>query len=105
MKKQNNILKEWEQKTQELTDYFVDKYFDCPTDYYWIASEIGGVLCVNDYFFNMGDIVDFIRYNYSEKDLFEFYDKKLEADMKDLPFVNIKNWRELNAKEIISKIQ
>ena len=96
--KQNKILQNWEKATQEITDYFLEKYFnekDYKPDWYWIGDEIGYVIDVNQFFFSLEDIVNFVRYNYSKKDMFDYYDLRLEAQIKEKPFANIENWRKL----------
>ena len=47
------LLKNWEEATEALTFEFILKYFDEGADTYWIGDEIGGVLFVNDWFFNL----------------------------------------------------
>lgn len=88
-------LQRWTNETKELGDLFVAHYFGRDAESWWVAEEIGGVLFVNDYFFNLHDIVDFIRYRYSNNKMFEYYDYQLKCtEDKKLP-VNIKNYRHL----------
>ena len=93
-------LQMWEEATESLKNLFVDKYFGKDaSDVDWVAQDIGGVLYVNDYFFDLSDIVDFIKYNYSPKKMFEYYDQRLQHQMKNIdtgtPFINIKSWKKL----------
>jgi hypothetical protein len=76
------ILGAYELACDELAQYFVTKYFGKDVEYYWIGDERGGCIEVSDRFFSMSDIHDFIRYKYSAKMLFAYYDKKMDADMK-----------------------
>lgn len=97
-------LQMWEEATESLKDVFVDKYFGGDvSDVYWIADDIGGCLAVNDYFFNLSDIVDFIKYGYSKNKMFAYYDERLNHQMKnedkDIPFINIKNYIRLKNKK------
>ena len=92
------ILRNWEKATQELINYFLKKYFtekDYEPDWYWIADEIGGTLFVNDYFFNLEDIVQFLRYEYTAKDMFAYYDYALDNAKKNKILINIQNWKKL----------
>ena len=89
---EKKLLKDLEMAIQDLTDVFVKKHFGDDADYYWIADDIGGVLQVNDYFFNLEHIMDFTRYSYTSKQLFEYYDYTLNGDEFH---TNIKNWRKL----------
>jgi len=79
---------------QILADHFVHRYFGKDvSDMWWIGDEVGGVLAVNDYFFDMEIMEQFLRYRYSKKLMFEYYEAKLEADTKGETIANIKNWR------------
>jgi hypothetical protein len=92
--KEGNILNQWEFCTNRLTDYFVKRYFGKNAEYYFIGNEIGGTIDVCDRFFSLDDMVAFIRYKYTAKQMFEYYDYKLkiDSDKKGYP-INIKNWK------------
>lgn len=105
MTQAEQIINCWETETEYLAKYFASRYFGKFVDAWWVASEIGGVYCVGDYFFNLEDMVDFIRYKYSSKDMFAYYDYKLafeekqylanpKLSKKESP-INIKNWKKL----------
>lgn len=77
-------LKNWEKETNKLKDIFVKKYFgDSANDVYWIGDEIGFILCVNDYFFDLQRIGEAIKYNASVKRFFEYHNKELELAIKN----------------------
>jgi hypothetical protein len=79
---------------QVLADHFVNHYFGKDvSDMWWIGGEISGVLAVNDYYFDMDTMEQFLRHHYSKKLMFEYYEAKLEADTKNKTIANIKNWR------------
>ena len=40
-----NELKQWEEATTNLANYFIAKYFGKDTDNWWISQDIGGTLC------------------------------------------------------------
>ena len=85
-------------------ELFVEKYFGKDAEYYWIADEVGGCLYVNDRFFNINDIVNFIRYRYTPDQMFEYYDKELESKEKGQDyFPNIKNWKKLNENKVSNR--
>jgi hypothetical protein len=75
-------LQQYENAVDQVTKFFAKKYFG---DYYeydksdWVSCEIGGVICINDYWFNLEDMLNFLKYNYSKKDMFAYYDYALEA--------------------------
>ena len=115
--KKNEILESWEIETQKLTEYFLNKYFnekDYEPEWYWISELIGETLAVNDYFFNLEDIVNFIRYDYSKKMMFEYYDLRfksqtdnfylrLEKPTTEKTFPNIENYKKLKKEKICLK--
>ena len=90
------FLSAWEQATDDLAAYFANRYFSKDSERYWIGGDIGGVLQINDYFYDLVNIVDFLRYNYSRDKMFEYYDNRLEAQTKNKTFMNIKSWIKLN---------
>jgi hypothetical protein len=65
-----------------LAKYFVERYFGKDAEYYWVAGHLGGTIEVADRFFDISEIAEFIRNKYSSKMMFQYYDKKLDADMK-----------------------
>lgn len=93
--KTSEILEDWERHTQRLADYFVKKYFVSEANDYWIGGDVGGVLAVNDYFFSLSDMVDYLRYRYSKNKMFSHYDYTLKCYEKDERPINIKNWIKL----------
>jgi hypothetical protein len=96
----SQFLKEWEAATENLKEAFIVRYFmnaSCD-DYYWVADQIGGVLSVNDYFFNLDSIVDYIRYKYTPEEMFEHYDYALKCHENGETSINIKNYKLLRKK-------
>lgn len=95
--KKDILLKGYYNKCQEVADFFVDKYYKgVDVDKWWIADDISGVLCVNDNFYNMETMVDYLRYNYSVNKMFKHYDYDLEERLNDRTPINIKNWKLIN---------
>ena len=90
----NELLGNWEKVTWELGNYFVERYFgDDITDMFWISDIIGDILVVNDYFFSLDFIREAIKYNATSRQLFDFYDLKLEFDTQDKPMeINFRNF-------------
>ena len=95
-------LSDWENATSELAYAFINHYFgkDEDQDWYWVADNIGDVLFVNDRFFNVSDLVDFIKYNYSKSQMFGYYDYRLELYEKNSkkdsnPIICIRDWKRL----------
>ena len=90
-------LKYYEIACQDLKDMFVKRFFGkTDPEVWWVADKIGEVLFVNDFFFDMVDITQFIRYRYTRKEMFEYYDQRLEALMAGSDFnYNIYSWKKL----------
>ena len=97
MKKQDlkYQLKLWELATENLKNAFVKKYFAEDPDCYWVGNEKGGVFYVNDNFFSLTDMVEFIRYNYPVTKMFEYQDYSLKCVEKGKSPINIKNYLKL----------
>lgn len=75
----NKQIENWEKATEALTVLFLKKYFTVAIDCYWISAEVGGTLCVNDYFFSIERIVEAIKYKATTKQLFDFNDLEIET--------------------------
>lgn len=92
-------LHDWEHAAHVLAHYFTARYFgNAATGLHWVADEIGGVWCVADYFFDLSDMVAFVRYSYSHKMMFEYYDYRLanyEADY----IISIRDYKKLTSKQ------
>lgn len=99
MKTNNGYLRDWEHASNELGMHFASRYFGKHNDAWWVADEFGSVLAVADYFFNMRDITDFLRYRYTKKMMFEYYDYALEyhakKHKKNEYLINIKSYKQL----------
>lgn len=84
-------LNTWEKATQELADAFVEKYYgEDASDVYWISDEIGDILAINDQFWNVGNMVEAIRWKCSEERLFEWYELYIQSRVE--PYVNLKDY-------------
>lgn len=90
---------------EDLTKVFCEKYFKDVYKYNiedWV--DIGGVICINDYWFSLNDIEISIKYNATKKELFDFYDYNLDKNLKIenvMSFENyLKYFRGLSFKEI-----
>jgi hypothetical protein len=82
-----------EEQIETFAQEFIDKYFGkTATEYYWIGEEIGGVMAINDYFFDFDSMLQFMRHKYSRKKMFEYYDYALELNMANESPINIKNY-------------
>jgi len=91
MKSINKIIKDWEIATNALAEEFVKKYWgeECIIDMYWIGDEIGGVLSIGDYYFNVDRMKEALELNATWKQLNDYYWLEVETDKKsDVSFKN-----------------
>ena len=96
----NKDLQNWYKATDKLAKSFTEHYFGKDADAWWIAGQVGGVIFINDRFYSIQDIVDYIQYKYSEKDMFDHHDTMLKNAEKGWSIdANIKNWRQLRTKK------
>jgi hypothetical protein len=96
----NKDLQNWYKATDKLAKSFTKHYFGKDAEMWWIAGQVGGVLFINDRFYSIQDIVDYIQYKYSEKDMFDHHDEMLRRAEKGMSIdANIKNWRQLRKKK------
>ena len=91
----NFYIKNYEKAVQELAKYFAKRYFEKDYEMYWVADCIGDVLYINDRFFDMDEIVNFIKYDYSADNIFKYYDYRLDCHEKGKTHINIKHYLKL----------
>ena len=91
----NIAIKEYNGICDRIVDIFAKKYFGSITVNMWVASETGGVIIMGDYFFNMTDMIDYMKYKYSKKEMFEHADYVVECAIKNESPTNIKNYKKL----------
>jgi hypothetical protein len=90
------IMGEWEDATNTLVEYFVTKNFGENTEWDWVARNVGEVVFVNDYYFNFNEIVDFLKYNYTTKEILGYYDYSVDCRLHKKSPINIRNFRSAN---------
>lgn len=82
----NKQLQNYYNAVENLTKLFCKRYFKDTYEYNvndWAASDIGGVICINDYFFGMNYIETAIKHKATKKELFDYYDFALEKGLKN----------------------
>ena len=92
-KKEKDVIEKYRVAANSIVTLFSEKHFDGATDWYWIGGEIGGVIVINDFFFNTEDMVQYILYDYTTNELLERYDEEVNDFKTAIP--NIKNWKKL----------
>lgn len=83
---------DWEIATDKLAEAFALKYFGKDVEMDWVADQIGGVLMIADYFFGVNEMADYLRYNYTRKAMFAYYDYSLKCHEKGETLINIKTY-------------
>lgn len=58
----------------------------------WVANEIGGIVCINDYFVDMQTIIDDVDLPTTEEEFLKWYDYCLDASEFGLTIPNYKSW-------------
>ena len=77
----NKYLKNYYNSVEELTKHFCKKYFKGVYKYNvkdWVGCNIGGIIFINDYYFDFKNIVIAIKYKATKKELFGYYDFSYE---------------------------
>ena len=99
-------MKEIEKQNEELAldicRTFIKKYFKeidlmSKHDVYFIGNEIScfNVVGIGDYFFDVSNMYDYLKYKYSKKKMFEHYWYQLDCYEKEIYPINIKNYLKL----------
>ncbi len=108
----NKKLKNYYKAVEELTKEFCKKYFKGVYEYDvndWVGGEIGGVISINDYYFDFKDIEIAIKYKATEKELFGFYDESYERYIAGKYCVSfeqyLKYYRGFSFKTIYEKLK
>ena len=93
------VIDNWEEATQKLAIHFVHTYFEEPeylVDWWWVADNIGDVLFVNDYWFQLERIVEAIISDATFEQLTDYYEYEYEHSQSDNcgipPPINFKNY-------------
>jgi hypothetical protein len=67
-----SLILKWEKGTDELAKQFARKYYDTD-EFYWVANDIGGLIHIGDDFFELNEIVDYLKYEYPVDKMFEHH--------------------------------
>ena len=91
----NKNLENYYKAVEELTKHFCNKYFKDVYEYDvndWVVCDIGGIICINDYWFNLSNIEIAIKYKATKKELFGFYEYNLKKHMAKENCVSFENY-------------
>ena len=88
-------LKEYNKITDEIATIFCKKYFKTD-DYYWVADDcIDGPLYINDMFFSLEDMLNYMKYKYNFGQLTRYYYYTLDCAENGENPICIRDWKRL----------
>lgn len=98
MKEFNDLHVQYLIAVERIAMFFTKRYFGNSYSYSsrdWVALDIGGVLMVNDHFFNVDDMIQYMKNKYTRKEMFAYYEYALgiRSEGEDKLPVNIKHWK------------
>lgn len=87
-----NLKQNYENACNAYLKAFCEKYeFDYDPDM-WVANEVGGIVCIADYYFDLHDIAYCIDNDVSYTALISWYDYSLDAGTYGFDSINLKSW-------------
>jgi hypothetical protein len=102
--KDKDVVHQFECGVDKLMIYFAHKYFGKDYEQFWVGDKIGDVCFINDCFFSIEDMCDFLKYRYSKKDMFDYYYFRLDAYEKTTIVPCIRDWKDMkNVKLCVGK--
>jgi len=89
-------LKTYYEATDALAKAFVKKHFE-ENDFieplqWWVGDDIGGVYCVNDYYFDVDFMTTALKNKATLGQVIDYYDLSLEAYENSKTIANFKNY-------------
>lgn len=72
-KKEAKLLQDWDIATSALTEHFIKKFFGNDAEWWWVSDDIGTVLYVNDFFFEIHEIVMALKLKPTITQLIKYY--------------------------------
>ena len=91
----NIAIEEYNAICIKIVEIFTDKYLDTDTVGEWESDDIGSGIFINGYYFTMNDMIEYMKYKYSKKMMFERYEYTIDCIYKDISPTNIKNYKKL----------
>lgn len=79
----SQILTNYELACESIALEFTLQYYaDVDSEFYWIGDQVGGLLSVNDEFYDMQFMVEALRLKIGVKKMFEYYEYKMDPKVK-----------------------
>lgn len=95
-------LDNYKKECQFMADTFIEWYFcdddikPSDVDAWWVADQVGGVLYVNDFFWNMNDLVEIFKEQPTPEQLFKWKYETDEAYTDGKPATKLSAWLKLS---------
>ena len=86
-------LEKIEKAIEEFKYYFVDKYFKDELDN---VVQLGEITSVGSLFLNFYDMYDFVKYDYSKEEIYDYCDYRVEQKGEKKSITSIKDWKKNN---------
>lgn len=87
-----SVIANYEKACNDVATLFAKTYFGDPF-LHWIGGEIGGVMGINDYFFNVDDMVMYLAEKATQDEVLSYYDFVTEACVTGSAKLTFKYWR------------
>ena len=95
--KKNTLRLNYEKACNDYVKRFI-KMYALSSDDFWVGEEVGGIVCVSDYFINFLDVVYMVDNNIGWDVFLNWYDYTLELSIKNgiktnkIPIPNLQSW-------------
>ena len=90
----NDLIDQYEFASESIAKFFCKKHFQ-GDEHHWIAGDIGGMIEINDHYFNVMDMLQYLKNQYTSKQLFHYYEEALKAHEKRYFIPTIENYKKL----------
>ena len=90
--KKENLKRNYEKACNDYLQYFCKVYEFYYDPYYWVGGQVGTIVCVDDYYFSLDDIIFCVENEVIKKELLEWYDYCVEAGGLGFPMINLSSW-------------
>jgi hypothetical protein len=93
--KSKKLVRNWNESTNSIAVYFANRYFGPDAETYWVAYMRGGVFHINDFWFNISDMIDYIENDYSFDEIHDHYYYAADCYLDGKDPIKISAWKKL----------
>lgn len=93
---ESKILSQYEKVCENLAKEFASKYFTKDPEIWFVGDDVTGTVYLNDHFFSINEMYEYLKYKYSSKKMFDrYYDllSHYEKNNSSEGFPNIKAYK------------